>query len=137
MANQPGPPRVLILDDGTEHIFKWHAGEPSEVVAVTTDDITLNLVSGGYIASQRMRDLARSASPDEYDYVIIGNYLGLGLTLGRILSTQLRPHTLIVWNVPPTDTETWEYREMGYQHFGTRTAAGRWYNKQVERSMTS
>lgn len=131
MADQTSPPRVLILDDSTEHIFKRDAGVPAEVLALTTDDITLNLIRGGYNASPRVYELARAATAEEYDYVIIGNNLGLGLMIARMLSTELRPTTLIVWNNSPTDADTWEYREMGYQHFGTRVNAGLWFARQV------
>ncbi len=138
MADESAMPRVLMLDDGTEHIFMGQAVVlPSVVIAATTGDITINLERGGYNASGRLLQLARSASADDYDYVVIGNNLGLGITLARMLSKELRPKTLIVWNDPPTDVDTWEYRELGYEHFDTRVKVGRWYNNQVLESRTT
>ncbi len=132
MADQPGVPRVLILDDGTEDLLVRRAQVAPMITAASMEDITINLLAGGYNSSEKLRALARQAKPDEYDFVIIGNNLGLGLKLGKMLDAGLRPKTLIVWNDPPDDVDTRGYAELGFVHFGTRMKAGAWYNHQVE-----
>ena len=132
MADEFAAPRVLILDDGTESFIKMHADLMPQLEAAIPGDISINMVTGRYDCSARLRKLSLGATTEKYDLVIVGNNLGLGFTLCRMLSTELRLKTLVVWNDPPEESATWEYAELGFRYFGTRRNAGFWYNQQVE-----
>jgi hypothetical protein len=113
--------RVLVLDgaraSGTDKMFNG-----LEVIATFEGRNALHYPDpsvGGYRLTQHSLDLARAASPDQFDAVIIGNNEWVGRPKAKQIPPGMRSRTLIVWNHHDPTKET-PYREMGFSHFGQR-----------------
>jgi hypothetical protein len=128
--------RVLILDSegipGHRLTDLLPAELPPPVLtAIKNADILPISDPMRYRASDRAKQLAQSASLETYDLVIIGNNEGEGLVLAKLLPEELRPRTLIVWFFDSRRTEQLLYRELGFNHFGSRDKQGEWYMEQL------
>ncbi|MDQ5943835.1 MAG: hypothetical protein QG675_603 [Patescibacteria group bacterium] len=128
--------RVLVLDTPASYLDRVSKeyGVQLQVTQISNEDIwsdTLNFGMGGYRASVRAQNLARSAHPDDYDYVIIGNNMGQGFIFARLICEELRPKTLIVFNPSSSRSEVPDYKRLGFSHFASRHEQGQWILEQI------
>jgi len=110
--------RVLYLeqDNGTylAHL-EMNGGFKVEATSLERSDVW----DGMYKASQVGRDLARRATPEQYDLVVIGNNRGTGVEYARLLLHDIKSRVLVVWNdYRPGDEEI--YASLGLEHFCSR-----------------
>lgn len=131
--------RVLVLD--TPRFFHGDRLEESGIVVEMTElekaDTWSDSFFGHYRASGRGIAIARQASRNDFDFVIIGNNRGMGFEFAEALSAELRPRTLIVWNSTSIRGEIPGYEQLGYSHFGLRFESPQWILKQLARQETS
>lgn len=117
--------KVLILGDEDPDLMLGQKallelGFELEVTKETREEVfSNNVFAGGYRVSQRSGELARGATPELYDAIIVGNNEGTGRAKARELPDSVKDRTMIVWNrfVPGTEAP---YAEMGFTHFGQR-----------------
>lgn len=113
--------RVLFFDD--EDFFAVELFEKDgveiELIGETTEEIGRSRPLGGYRVTQRSLLLAREATPEKYDVIIIGNNLGTGISKARELPPEVHNRTMIAWNEYRPGNEQ-PYAAMGFTHFGNR-----------------
>ena len=109
--------RVLVLGDDSVSLPRHRF---PGVDVVLTRETSEEIMSGGrYMVSSRSLELARTATPDMYDAIIIGNNLGTGLPKAHEVPEAMRDRTMIVWNHYSPGNEH-DYAKMGFTRFGQR-----------------
>lgn len=128
--------RVLVLDTPASYldrVSKEH-GLQLVVTQIPREDTwsdEANFGMGGYRVSARAQELAKAATPDDYDFVVIGNNMGMGFFFAHMICEKLKPKTLIVWNSNSSRSEIHDYERFGFQHFASRPEQGEWILEQI------
>lgn len=117
--------RILILGD--DYLFVYD--EALAEMGVEPDTVEIIAETHGetigdnrlYQASLYSLRLARAATPELYDAVLIGNNLGVGVGVAqaRALPPDMRERTMIRWNMYLSGDER-PYVDLGFTHFGNR-----------------
>ena len=128
--------RVLVLDTASSYLKLTSEASGIEIVVTQLphEDIwseVLNFGNGGYRVSTRAQALAEAATPDDYDFVIIGNNMGKGFVFVHFICEELKSKTLIVWNSNSSRSEIPDYERFGFTHFASRPEQGEWILQQL------
>ena len=107
--------RVLVLGDEKMRLPP-DLEESIELIGETHDEI---YGGGSYRVSLRSRQLAREASLQRYQGIIVCNNRGTGVRKARELPFEVRGHAMIAWNQYRPGDES-EYAQMGFRYFGHR-----------------
>lgn len=115
--------RVLALDHPGHY-----EDRSGEFTLLELDDILPQ--GSGYRPSARTRRLAREATREVYDYVIIGHNWGTGLTLAELIQEELKPRTLVVWSDELPEEKRQDYEHLGIFSFAHRSEMFTWLSEQ-------
>ena len=71
--------------------------------------------------AQLLKVIEAETASGRYDWVIIGNNRGAGVTKARRVAEAMKDKTIIIANSHPPEGL---YRDLGFQHFASREMAG-------------
>lgn len=117
--------KVLHLDHGTTWVERSlkreiDSGVAVEIVLLWRNEVFSDQICR-YIISERGIRLAKEATPDVCDLVVIGNNLDTGLVYAEHIPEGMRSKTLVVWNRYSAGKGGY-YERLGYRHFCSREA---------------
>lgn len=121
--NAPTKFKVLIINDSDVADFMKGMLEKSDarIEVLTCPD---KLIPGSWYnpITAEVDRLAHHIEETNADLTIIGNNMGTGIAICRILSPDSRKKVVIFYHVPPPDPHyVQQYKEMGITRYQTRT----------------
>lgn len=112
--------RVLFLDRNSDWIFGLCDKNGLLVEIVEVGNYNPPWGFGEYVIPQGCLEMtAKLTETGEVSFVVIGNNLGIGMVEAEMVSLNMRPHTIIVWNNYCLGDEQ-PYAAMGFEHFCSR-----------------
>ena len=106
---------VLYIDhftDLADQEIRLASDKTTPVLAELPADVAVGL-DWPYSYHEAIGNMVKSATPDTYDAIVIGNNLGMGTVYAELLSRSMWPRTLVVFNNEPTDAERAAYKRLG------------------------
>src|SRR5581483_9418052 len=116
--------KVLLLDHEAFYI-------PEEFRSGMLRPINSNLYNVSEETLQKIKEVLK----DSPDVIIIGNNMLSGLKIAVLVSDELKPKTIVVWNYMPIEADVEKYRRLGFSHFCDRQSTS--VRKQISEITTT